>query len=156
MGRRSGFLTVAGLLAATLLSAPSAYGQEDGVGRIDPGVYDESIYDEAVYTSPRDLCPCVGPTRGSIVIATGVENGEAWISIADTGCGIAPEALQRIFEPFYTTKPIGRGTGLGLAIAYSIVANHHGRIEVSSKPGVGSAFRVVLPVVQPTGDAAAS
>ena len=87
--------------------------------------------------------------RGSIDIATGAENGEAWISIADTGCGIAPETLQRIFEPFYTTKPIGRGTGLGLAIAYSIVAKHHGRIEVSSEPGIGSTFRVVLPVVQP-------
>lgn len=87
--------------------------------------------------------------RGSIVIATGAESGEAWISIADSGCGISPDALQRIFEPFYTTKPIGRGTGLGLAIAYSIVAKHHGRIEVTSTPGAGSAFRVVLPVVQP-------
>ncbi|MHB8912016.1 MAG: ATP-binding protein [Lysobacter sp.] len=87
--------------------------------------------------------------RGSIIIATGAENGEAWISIADTGCGIAPDALQRIFEPFYTTKPIGRGTGLGLAITYGIIAKHHGRIEVSSEPGAGSAFRVVLPVVQP-------
>ncbi len=87
--------------------------------------------------------------RGSIIIATGAENGEAWISIADTGCGIAPEAMQRIFEPFYTTKPIGRGTGLGLAITYSIIAKHHGRIEVSSEPGAGSAFRLVLPVVQP-------
>ncbi len=93
--------------------------------------------------------------RGSIDIATGAENGEAWISIADTGCGIAPEAVQRIFDPFYTTKPIGRGTGLGLAIAYRIVAKHHGRIEVSSQPGVGSTFRVVLPVAQPAEGAGA-
>jgi two-component system, NtrC family, sensor kinase len=87
--------------------------------------------------------------RGTIDIATGAEDGEAWISITDTGCGIPAEALPRIFEPFYTSKPIGRGTGLGLAIAYSIVAKHHGRIEVSSEVGVGSTFRVVLPVVQP-------
>ncbi|MBW3550894.1 MAG: sensor histidine kinase [Proteobacteria bacterium] len=87
--------------------------------------------------------------RGSIVLATGSEDGEAWISIADTGCGIPDEALQRIFDPFYTTKPIGRGTGLGLAIAYRIVAKHHGRIEVASQPGAGSTFRVVLPLVQP-------
>jgi cyanophycinase len=73
MGRRSGFLTVAGLFGATLLAAPSAYGQEDGVRRSDPIVPDAWIYDEAVYTSPRDLCPCVGPTRGSIVIAGGGE-----------------------------------------------------------------------------------
>jgi signal transduction histidine kinase len=93
--------------------------------------------------------------RGSIVIATGAEYGEAWISIADTGCGMSAEALQHIFEPFYTTKPIGRGTGLGLAIAYSIIAKHHGRIEVSSTLGEGSAFRVVLPVVQPVESAGA-
>jgi len=89
--------------------------------------------------------------RGSIVIATGAENGEAWISVADTGCGIAPEALPRIFEPFFTTKPIGRGTGLGLAVAYNIVSKHHGRIEVSSARGSGSVFRLVLPIAQPRG-----
>ncbi len=87
--------------------------------------------------------------RGTIDIATGAEDGEAWISITDSGCGIPTEALPRIFEPFYTSKPIGRGTGLGLAIAYSIVSKHHGRIEVTSEVGVGSTFRVVLPVVQP-------
>jgi len=87
--------------------------------------------------------------RGTIVIATGAENGEAWISVADTGCGIAPDALPRIFEPFFTTKPIGSGTGLGLAVAYNIVAKHHGRIEVSSARGSGSVFRLVLPVAQP-------
>ena len=87
--------------------------------------------------------------RGSIVIASGSENDEAWISIGDTGCGIAPEVLPRIFDPFFTTKPIGRGTGLGLAIAYSIARKHHGRIEVSSKVGVGTTFRLVLPIVQP-------
>ncbi|WP_298576796.1 ATP-binding protein [uncultured Luteimonas sp.] len=89
--------------------------------------------------------------RGTIDIATGAEDGEAWISIADSGCGIPPEALPRIFDPFYTSKPIGRGTGLGLAIAYSIVSKHHGRIEVSSELGAGSTFRLVLPVVQPEG-----
>lgn len=89
--------------------------------------------------------------RGTITITTGAEDGEAWISIADSGCGIAPDVLPRIFDPFYTSKPIGRGTGLGLAIAYSIVSKHHGRIEVSSEVGVGTTFRVVLPVVQPPG-----
>ncbi|RPE80890.1 ATP-binding protein [Vulcaniibacterium tengchongense] len=87
--------------------------------------------------------------RGIITLAMGCEGDEVWVSIADTGCGIPEESLQRIFDPFYTTKPIGRGTGLGLAIAYRIVAKHHGRIEVSSKVGQGSTFRVVLPVAQP-------
>jgi len=87
--------------------------------------------------------------RGVIVLASGVEDDEVWISVGDSGCGIPEEAMQRIFDPFYTTKPIGRGTGLGLAICYSIVAKHHGRIEVSSRVGVGSTFRVVLPITQP-------
>ncbi|MGY0799284.1 ATP-binding protein [Lysobacter sp. A286] len=89
--------------------------------------------------------------RGVIVMATGADDGEVWISISDSGCGIPDEVLQRVFDPFYTTKPIGRGTGLGLAVCYSIVAKHHGRIEVSSRLGVGSTFRVVLPITQPTG-----
>ena len=92
--------------------------------------------------------------RGTIVITTGAEDGEAWISIADSGCGIPADVLPRIFDPFYTSKPIGRGTGLGLAIAYSIVSKHHGRIEVESEPGAGTTFRVVLPVEQPPAPAA--
>ena len=91
--------------------------------------------------------------RGTIVLATGCEDDEAWITISDSGCGIPEESLQRIFDPFYTTKPIGRGTGLGLAICYSIVAKHNGRIDVSSRLGAGTTFRVVLPVRQPAGGA---
>lgn len=86
---------------------------------------------------------------GTITIATGTEGEEAWISIADTGYGIPQDALTRIFDPFYTTKPIGRGTGIGLAVAYGIMARHHGRIEVRSRVGAGSMFRVVLPLRQP-------
>lgn len=88
--------------------------------------------------------------RGVITLACGHEGEEAWVSIADTGCGIPEETLGRIFDPFYTTKPIGRGTGLGLAISYRIVEKHHGRIEVESRLGQGTTFRVVLPVRQPT------
>ncbi|HEY4583608.1 MAG TPA: ATP-binding protein [Lysobacter sp.] len=87
--------------------------------------------------------------RGVITLACGHENHEAWMSVTDTGCGIPDEALGRIFDPFYTTKPIGRGTGLGLAICYRIVEKHHGRIEVQSSIGMGTTFRVVLPIRQP-------
>ncbi len=93
--------------------------------------------------------------RGTIVLATGADDGEAWISISDSGCGMPDEVVQRIFDPFYTTKPIGHGTGLGLAICYSIIAKHHGRIEVSSRLGIGSTFRVVLPVTQPVAEVVA-
>ena len=74
-----------------------------------------------------------------------LEGGRLAVEIRDTGCGIAPENLTRIFDPFYTTKPPGVGTGLGLAICHSIVAAHGGEIEVESVPGRGSTFRVVLP-----------
>ncbi|MBI4512665.1 MAG: PAS domain-containing protein [Gemmatimonadetes bacterium] len=76
--------------------------------------------------------------------------GEVAVSFIDTGCGIAPSDLPRIFEPFYTTKPAGKGTGLGLSICHGIISEHGGRIEVNSTLGVGSNFRVVLPVAKPT------
>ena len=68
----------------------------------------------------------------------------------DTGKGIEPRLLNRIYEPFFTTKPVGKGTGLGLSLSYNIVQKHHGRIEVDSELGRGTRFRVWLPVRQPT------
>ncbi len=88
--------------------------------------------------------------RGNIVVATGQEGDMVWVEFRDSGNGIPAEVLKRIFDPFFTTKPVGSGTGLGLSISYSIVNKHHGRIDVDSAPGQGSAFRVWLPVAQPT------
>lgn len=70
----------------------------------------------------------------------------ACVRVADTGCGIAAEALPHLFEPFYTTKEPGKGTGLGLATAYGIINSHNGWIEVDSQPGAGANFRVYLPM----------
>lgn len=70
----------------------------------------------------------------------------ARVSIRDNGCGIRPENLARIFEPFYTTKEVGKGTGLGLAMAYGAVHSHGGVIEVESEPGAGSVFHVYIPL----------
>lgn len=72
--------------------------------------------------------------------------GSVRIEIHDTGSGISPEHLQRIFDPGFTTKGVGVGTGLGLAISYRIVEEHRGRIEVESSVGQGSVFRIFLPV----------
>jgi two-component system, NtrC family, sensor kinase len=68
------------------------------------------------------------------------------IEFADTGTGIPPEILTKIFEPFYTTKDVGQGTGLGLSISYGIVQEHQGDILVKSKEGEGTAFTLVLPL----------
>src|SRR5947209_3966852 len=71
---------------------------------------------------------------------------ELLIEFIDTGVGIPQEELPKIFEPFFTTKPQGRGTGLGLSVCYGIVAEHRGRIRVESQVGVGSNFKVYLPI----------
>ena len=87
--------------------------------------------------------------RGIITIRTGRQGDEVWVDVADTGKGIAPEHIQKIFDPFFTTKPIGKGTGLGLSLSYGIIQKHHGRIEVQSRVGNGTTFRVWLPIKQP-------
>ncbi len=84
-------------------------------------------------------------TKGVITIRTGAEGDQVWVEIADTGKGISPENLTRIFDPFFTTKPVGVGTGLGLSLSYGIVQKHHGRIEVQSEVGKGTAMRIWLP-----------
>ena len=81
-----------------------------------------------------------------IAIRTGrTDSGDAFLEVTDTGCGIDPTKLQRIFEAFYTTKPAGVGTGLGLSIVERIVREAGGSIEVDSQIGAGTRFRVILP-----------
>jgi len=83
--------------------------------------------------------------RGRIRIRAFGRDGDLVVEICDDGPGMPPEVRERIFEPFYTTKPPGSGTGLGLHIAYNVVARHDGRIEVRSRPGE-TCFEVALPI----------
>jgi PAS domain S-box-containing protein len=90
------------------------------------------------------------PNAHSITITTRSEssNGDfVIIEVRDTGQGIPPEALSRIFDPFYTTKPVGSGTGLGLSVSHGLVTSMGGRLTVESEPGKGASFRVYLPAV---------
>ncbi|WP_319245000.1 ATP-binding protein [uncultured Propionivibrio sp.] len=84
---------------------------------------------------------------GRIRIRTAAGNtGLVHVDIADNGIGMAPETVAKVFDPFFTTQPVGSGAGLGLALSYGIVKNHGGRIEVKSALNKGSCFRLVLPV----------
>jgi signal transduction histidine kinase len=92
---------------------------------------------------------CLGLEGRRIAVSTQVAGREARLAVRDDGKGIAPEVMPRIFEPFFTTKDLWSNVGLGLSVTYRIVAEHGGRIDVESRPGQGSAFTVVLPVVAP-------
>lgn len=83
---------------------------------------------------------------GVITIRTGSKSNRVWFEVCDSGCGIPPSILSKIYDPFFTTKPVGEGTGLGLHMVHKIVEAHHGSVHVKSTEGVGTTFRVTLPV----------
>jgi signal transduction histidine kinase len=85
------------------------------------------------------------PSGGWLTVTTRVDGGEVVAEVSDTGSGIPPEQLARIYDPFFTTKAIGRGTGLGLSITYGIVRDHGGAIRCDSAQGHGTRFTVMLP-----------
>ena len=85
------------------------------------------------------------PDGGSITIVARGVGKCVDIKIADTGTGIPEEDLGNIFQPFYTTKPLGEGTGLGLPVSLEIVRKHNGTMEVYSEVGVGTVFNITLP-----------
>lgn len=93
----------------------------------------------------RDALPAGGSIRISTIPS---DDHSLMIEVSDSGTGIAPENVAKIYDPFYTTKGVGRGTGLGLAVSYGIVQEHSGHISVESTPGHGTIFRITLPTAQ--------
>jgi two-component system, NtrC family, sensor kinase len=85
------------------------------------------------------------PLGGRLTINTRLVDTSLVIDFRDTGIGIAPENIARIYDPFFTTKEVGQGTGLGLALSYGIIQEHSGRIFVESRPGEGTHFTIKLP-----------
>jgi len=84
--------------------------------------------------------------KGQLILETSRTNEMVVTEFTDTGCGIQEENLEKLFDPFFSTKEVGQGTGLGLAISYGIIERHNGNIEVTSKVGVGTTFLVKLPI----------
>jgi signal transduction histidine kinase len=89
------------------------------------------------------------PTRREIAIRTGDRDGWAWVELEDSGPGVPAEHEAKLFQPFYTTKPVGEGTGLGLSVSYEIIRSHNGRIGYRSAPHGGAIFYFELPIVLP-------
>jgi signal transduction histidine kinase len=122
----------------------------------DPGQIEQVLMNMA--TNARDAMPhgvCLSVTTRQVVVEKGSEarfdlpesGVYVLISVADTGTGIDRTSMERIFNPFYTTKEDGEGTGLGLSIAHGIIKQHNGSILVSSEPGKGTTFNIYLPLV---------
>src|SRR5208283_3900954 len=82
------------------------------------------------------------PAGGTLEVRTWAEGARARIEVADSGTGIAPENMHRIYDPFFTTKTARKGTGLGLSVTYGIIQEHGGSIEVSNRPGSGARFHI--------------
>jgi CheY-like chemotaxis protein len=112
---------------------------------VDPTHLENALLNLAV--NARDAMDSEGVLMISARRASG-EDGAACaaIRVSDTGSGMSPEVANRVFEPFYTTKDIGRGSGLGLSQVYGFVAQSGGRVEVHSAPGEGAAFTLTLPL----------
>jgi hypothetical protein len=85
---------------------------------------------------------------GTLTVRTRCQAEAVAIDVVDTGHGIQPESLNRIFDPFYTTKAAQKGTGLGLSVTYGIVLEHGGVIEVESQPGEGTRFHLEFPAAR--------
>jgi two-component system NtrC family sensor kinase len=111
------------------------------IGRVVLNLINNAFYavDEKKKLNPNGYQPTVS-------VSTSKNNGKVEISVKDNGNGIPQKVLDKIFQPFFTTKPTGQGTGLGLSLSYDIVKAHGGELKVETKEGEGSEFKIILPV----------
>jgi signal transduction histidine kinase/HAMP domain-containing protein len=114
-------------------------------GGLPPLPADESRIGQVVMNLGLNAIQAMAETGGQLRIATNTVDGVVQIEVEDTGCGIPPSVLNRIYEPFFTTKPVGKGTGLGLFITHQIVSEMGGTIQVRSQPGQGTCLTVRIP-----------
>jgi two-component system, NtrC family, sensor kinase len=112
---------------------------------IPPVNADEGQIQQAVIALSTNAIDAM-PAGGTLTLCANVQNNRVTVEVQDTGHGIAAEDLPKIFEPFFSTKEVGKGTGLGLAVCYGIVTEHGGRLAVRSNIGKGTTFTIFLPI----------
>ncbi len=122
----------------------------EDIGRVLVNLYNNAFYAvslprEGGFNKAREPMVCV-TTKRSSSLSFGEGRGEVIISVKDNGSGIPHNIVDKIFQPFFTTKPTGQGTGLGLSLSYDIIKAHGGELKVESKEGEGSAFIIKLLV----------
>ena len=135
------------LLAKHLLKSVEI---ERKLGNIPTVICSPSQINQVFLNLVTNAAQAMEGAQGTITLSSHAEDGGVVVEVADSGKGIAPENLPKIFDPFFSTKEIGKGTGLGLSISYKIVQQHGGRISVESTVGTGTSFRVWLPLQPPT------
>lgn len=148
----SSFNVNEGVKATLLIAKPSLrkVDVEKNLGDIPSITCSPSQVNQVLLNLVTNAAQAMDKPRGRITVATREAGaGIVAIEVEDNGKGIAPESLPKIFDPFYTTKEVGKGTGLGLTIAYKIVKQHGGHIDVRSTLGVGTTVIVTLPVEPP-------
>jgi PAS domain S-box-containing protein len=93
--------------------------------------------------------PDSGSSQKRLTIKSFAENGRVLVNVSDTGIGMSEEIKNKILEPFFTTKKIGKGTGLGVSISYGIIKDYEGTIEIESEVGIGTTFKLTFPALTP-------
>ena len=105
-----------------------------------------NLYNNAFFAVSEKQKRAVEGYEPTVTVSTKKVNGELEISVADNGNGIPEKVLDKVFQPFFTTKPTGQGTGLGLSLSYDIIKAHQGKIDIRNKPGEGAEFIITLPI----------
>lgn len=126
-------------------------GFDESIGKInivpqDIGRVLLNLFNNAFYAVHEHLKKLGGNYKPTVVVRTKKINGNVEIHVQDNGMGISKSLQEKIFQPFFTTKPTGQGTGLGLSLSYDIIKAHGGELKVESKEGEGATFIIILPV----------